>query len=249
MSIIPKYIKNNARTGSVKGETETCEIICDCGSDVFKYRYIYFKRSYPFMEKMAEIEKKAEEMRDKRIGPFKNYTEENEIKYMCLWTGGGELGKNCWMYVIGELGKDYGSLEEAIKDKNYIGHFFMEDDDSPTIYEYLVAKCKKCGKEIVLFDSRCHGYDGMCNHFDEPDKQYAADGNMKTKREHCKDAGYKIFLTFSNIGKEQLLCDNVGDGTDVVTEENWRDAFDWITIKLECANCGKKKKILDLETM
>jgi hypothetical protein len=136
-----------------------------------------------------------------------------------------------------------------LTDENCLGYFVEPNivDTRPPEYFYITAKCKNCGKEILLFDSRYYGYDGVCSHFENPNKEYGTDGKAKIKKEHCADAGYKVYVTFSNTGKEDLFENDMGDGT--ITEENWKDAFDWIIVHLECSKCGRKVKVLDLETM
>lgn len=115
-----------------------------------------------------------------------------------------------------------------------------------TGYTYLTAKCQKCGKEILLFDSRMHGYDGLIESLEGKERNHDSTGTTKQKKSHCKDSGYKIHMTFSSTGKEDLITETDG----LITEENWKDAFDWLTVDLECGKCAKlTKSWQDIETM
>ena len=185
-------------------------------------------------------------MREQRIGPYKDIKQGSHA----FWTSencNGKCYEVMYLHTMYEQIRTHKTLEEIVNDPNYIGHFetVPYDPNKPTEYQYICAKCKHCGKEILLFDERHYGYDGVCMHFERPNKPYLTNGKLKTKKPHCEGAGYKIYVTISSTGKEDLFENASG----VITDENWKDAFDWIEIDIECAKCGKKKKTLNLETM
>ncbi len=243
----PNYLKRYIQPVKSAEFKSKGKVVCSCGCDEFDYDYLFFKYTpSEEIKKMAEIDKRSQEMREKRIGPYKNFVS-GDINFIAEWSGASFDGKSYWVKHVGEYTEPHNSLEEAMKDPNYIGHVEWEpyDPTKPTEYEYIYAKCKHCGKEILLFDDRYYGYDGVCTHHDQPNTPYRTDGKIKTKKPHCEGAGYKIYVTIDSTGKEDLFEDTDG----VITEENWKDAFEWIKIDLECAKCGKKKNVLNLETM
>ena len=115
----------------------------------------------------------------------------------------------------------------------------------PLIPLIIVAKCAKCRKEILVLDSSKHGYDAL---IEEDKEKYSDSYKMKQKGacRKCKSQAYKVMVKISHTGKEHVMSEDDPD----ITEENWAEAFDWITINLECSGCGKvTKDWIDLETM
>lgn len=243
----PDYLRQYIRDAKTSEDKSNGQVVCSCGCEEFDYDYLFFKyKPSEENKKMWEIERMGHEMREKRIGPYKKFVP-GDIKYLAGWSIKMVDGKDYWIYYVGGPTKHHKTLDEVMEDPNYIGHFEKApyDPNKPAEYEYIYAKCKHCGKEILLFDDRYYGYDGVCTHYEEPNKLYRTDGKLKIKKPHCEGAGYKIYVTIDSTGKEDLLEDS--DGT--ITEDNWKDAFEWIKIDLECAKCGKKKNALNLETM
>ena len=148
------------------------------------------------------------------------------------------------------------------KSGTYIGYFdstllrdvFLEDiteldkktSKGPKMPTYVETVCSHCGKEIVIFNSSRDGYDGVI----DEDKQDKGSFPIIKKRRCriCKEEVYKMEVTISSTGKTDLFTEV--DDRSIINEETWENAFDWITIDLECGKCGKKtKKYMDLETM
>lgn len=243
----PTHLSQYIRPVKLAADKSKGQVVCSCGCEEFDYNYLFFKY-VPSEEnkKMEEIENRAREMREQRIGPYKDIIQGSHE----FWTSENCNGKHydvMYLYIMYEQDRTHTTLEEIVNDPNYIGHFeaVPYDPNKPSEYQYICAKCKHCGKEILLFDERYYGYDGVCTHLERPNKPYLTNGKLKTKKSHCEGAGYKIFITISSTGKEDLFENASG----VITDENWKDAFDWIEINIECAKCGKKKKTLSLETM
>ena len=110
---------------------------------------------------------------------------------------------------------------------------------------YFMAICSQCGQEILIFDSRKHGYNSLTA-LDQ--KNYSEDFRTE-KRGKCSKCGYEsteISLAISSTGKSDLLNENA----EVINNNNWENAFDWFTVSVKCSGCGKEtKKYLDVETM
>ncbi len=248
-NFIPKYLQDFASVVKSTEDKTKAKVVCSCGCEEFDYYYLFFKFVMTEEEKqMIEIDKRADEMEEKRIGPYKKYKRKERCPCP-VWTGDEFDGIHYWILFLDEpANEDHKSLEEVMKDPNYLGHVEKSpyDPNKPTEYEYIYAKCKRCGKEILLFDDRYYGYDGVCTHFETPNKPYLENGKIKMKKSHCEGAGYKIYVTISSTGKEDLIDE---EDSEFINEKNWKDAFEWIKIDLECAKCGKKKTALNLETM
>jgi hypothetical protein len=236
---IPKYFENNARVLRSKPESTKNRVACDCGGEVFEYAELRFSlRPNPLYDMQLEVERRN------------GITFDEKCKHRYLtksWSCAIYNGERYWLMLKEEAKKALFENGCFIKKPSFCDYFKESDaliqSDTLPAYDYITAKCKHCSKEILLFDSRYYGYDGICTHFQQPDKQYGIDGKLKMKKPHCNDAGYKIYVTFSSTGKEDLI-DN-----EAITEANWKDAFDWIRIDLECSKCGTRKNVIDLETM
>ncbi len=244
----PNYLRQNIQPIKLAECKSKGKVICSCGCDVFDYNYLFFKYTpTEEIKKMAEISKRDDEMLEKRVGPYKNYVR-GDIKFLAGWTIVKTTdGKEYWVMFVGSHSTHYDTIEEAMQAPNYVGHVEKSpyDPNKPTEYNYIFAQCKHCGKKFLLLDDRYYGYDGLCTHCEQPNKPYLDSGKLKIKKPHCVGAGYKIFVTIDSTGKDDLF-----EGTDgVITDENWKDAFNWIKIDLECSECGKKKNVLNLETM
>lgn len=121
--------------------------------------------------------------------------------------------------------------------------------ETPQQYHYIDAQCEICGKQIVLYDSRKHGYDAFARKFDQGVKplMFRTDGKLKQKRAcTCGQESYKVSMIIDSTGREDLFKETDG----LITEDTWTEAFEWITINLECPKCGKiKKSWFSQETM
>lgn len=248
----PDYLRQYIQPIKLAEFKSKGKVVCSCGCDEFDYHYLHFRYVPTERDKqIAEINKLSSEMFDNRTGPYEKYKNKDrrEIPF-AGWTfitiGGIEYFVHK-LDVIGHSLRIYNSIEELMKDPIYFGHVIWKskEPNEPSEYQYIFAKCKHCGKEILLFDDRYYGYDGVCTHSEQPNKPYLDTGKLKMTKPHCDGVGYKIFVTIDSTGKEDLF-----EGMDgVISEENWKDAFEWIKIDLECAKCGKKKNVLNLETM
>ena len=91
----------------------------------------------------------------------------------------------------------------------------------------LVAQCKDCGKEILVYDSITDGYDGDADApaFDGPLEQFFCKG--------CGDQDFSLQIAYNSSGREALLEEGV---------ENWQDKFSMILCSSSCRHCGKEYK-------
>lgn len=106
--------------------------------------------------------------------------------------------------------------------------------------------CKKCGKEILLFDAGKHGWNGFVCKDDflnrtEPFVQYRC--------KKCKRDGFQVVAAISSQGKQDFLEECVSND-NTFTLDDWVDGFEWIDVSLTCCNCQHEAESwIDLETM
>lgn len=89
----------------------------------------------------------------------------------------------------------------------------------------LNACCRRCEKRILLFDSRCDGYDQIGHEHPEP---------LKARKVACSKCGGNAFSVtikyeFPSIHDLETL--------GIAEMDN---AFTWIWVTLECNLCGKR---------
>ena len=101
----------------------------------------------------------------------------------------------------------------------------------------IKVKCTECGKEHIIFDNRLHGYDGMTGEKTREALEY--EPHFKRK---CKDI-VSLYIKIENDESFEEFQEN----TDLVfSEEQYSDAFSWITI-YKVNSLGKKTQIFDWE--
>lgn len=98
----------------------------------------------------------------------------------------------------------------------------------------LEARCKKCGKAILVFDSSCDGYEQCGNN------QYT---HITTKHINCKkclDDCYSVIIRYEYPNAQEL---------DELEFKEIQNAFTWIWITLVCNSCGTSYlNFVDYET-
>lgn len=128
-------------------------------------------------------------------------------------------------------------------DKNNFPHVGKYEGD----YALLIkAICKDCKREWLLFDMSKHGYDGYVCHdgITVPDS-----GLMQYACAECKGRYFEIIMGLEVEDKEQFIEEVVEEEPDHFSEEDYVDAFNWITIDIKCLCCEKwMKGWLDFET-
>lgn len=99
-------------------------------------------------------------------------------------------------------------------------------------------------RSYELFNSCKNGFDAAiaCGNEERED--------IKLKKSKCKKCGndtFEILIKIHNTGRKDLLEEKK---CDKITDENWTNAFDWITIEKRCATCGNiTKNWFEWETM
>ena len=111
--------------------------------------------------------------------------------------------------------------------------------------QMIKVVCKHCGHEIVIFDAGRHGWNGfVCKEdFLERDLPYE-----KCNCEGCDGDGFNVKVYISSQGKEDFIEECLSND-DSFKEEDWVDAFEWITISLKCCECDNEEELVDFETM
>ena len=147
-----------------------------------------------------------------------------------------------------------GSLNTEKKVKGYLTckcdkeHKFMVKNlevDSESQRIIISAVCLYCKKEILVFDSYKHGWDGfVCGSDKEAPNNFADLKPVYCKK--CKATNHLMAISIFSQGKDDFIEETNGK-FDVSL---WVNAFEWIIIDLLCNECGyKMNSWLDLETM
>lgn len=138
----------------------------------------------------------------------------------------------------------HGELDSAGKPCHYIkilGIFkkHITFPPTPVFMEVNVVKaiCLKCQKEIVLFDSRYHGYEGMIAN-DEEAKKYIPLFKQRG------NGSYNIIVTIENEPSLEAFIENLNEQCSY---EFYSNSFSCICI-YGLDNNGKKKLLYDFET-
>lgn len=119
-----------------------------------------------------------------------------------------------------------GEVKHSIFSKIYLS---SEDDKV-----VLEARCKKCGKHILVFDSYCNGY-GRCGKM-----KYEFTKLKPIACKKCKDNDFSIVIRYEYPDVQEL--EELG-----INEMD--NAFTWIWITLECNKCGTKyRNFVEFET-
>lgn len=103
-------------------------------------------------------------------------------------------------------------------------------------------ECASCGKEILLFDSKQHGWDALvCGVIPEDD----ASLDCAETCAKCSGEDFYVTVWIEACQKEEFI----EDITEGLTEDDWVNAYDWFGAHLICAHCGHKERDwADVET-
>ncbi|MBR0198979.1 MAG: hypothetical protein IJQ42_02280 [Oscillospiraceae bacterium] len=107
-----------------------------------------------------------------------------------------------------------------------------------TLHTVVRCRCSSCGRSSVLFDSRLHGYDAVTA--EEPE---AAQEDALFFRQRTKNP-VRLQIEIENDPDLDTFRANTGLDFD---EEQYADAFSWITIR-SVSPLGKKKVLFEYET-
>jgi hypothetical protein len=106
------------------------------------------------------------------------------------------------------------------------------------------AVCSKCSADYTLFDKHFHGWDGFLCH--NPAKAaLPRPALIEWKCQSCGSLNHKAVIEVCSQGKDYFVGATEGE----FDEEEWPDAFEWISISITCSECGfKTEKWVDYET-
>lgn len=210
---IPNYLKTITFDETRKGSFTVLKVKCSCGSMLFDVFESYLDK--------AEWE---------ACKPYYDALDK-------LYTGG--RASTCtidedgtvhhWVLFSSDLN---GPKEEV----------FVPEPPVFSSIQVIKAKCSKCQKEHILFDSRYHGYSGKYgNAATNSEKEYVPHFRQKRRRDTlpvllCVQLEYD-----DNLEEFQQ---NTGIACDYA---NYSDAYTWITIYAIDEN-GKKRKLFERET-
>ena len=114
-------------------------------------------------------------------------------------------------------------------------------------YFCLVIKaiCPDCNKEIMIFNDSLHGWEGfVCNEGNIIRLSNNSFSNWEC--EQCKQKKFNVELSIRSQGKEDFMEETGGN----FNEADWIEAFEWITININCAHCKNSfKEWISFETM
>lgn len=108
----------------------------------------------------------------------------------------------------------------------------------------IIANCKDCGRNLLLFDEATQGFNGFVCH----DYKTANDESLTVLR--CKKCGavdFSIVIGIEVEDKEQFIEECVNEAPDEFSPDDFADAFNWITVTVHCAACGNTDEWISLE--
>ncbi|MCL2102547.1 MAG: hypothetical protein FWH25_00750 [Syntrophorhabdaceae bacterium] len=137
----------------------------------------------------------------------------------------------------------------------YMKIFADVEEGYPQVCEYeddyalmVKAVCKDCSKDYLLFDDSKHGWNGFVCH----DGVTVSDDELKIWQcTECESDIHNVEIRIMSQGKQDFIEESgIADGETDFLEDDWVEAFGWITIGLKCCGCGNNdEKWIDYETM
>ena len=111
-------------------------------------------------------------------------------------------------------------------------------------YLIITVECEKCKSLHLIFDNDFHGWNGfVCG---ELSKELERPKTKNWKCIKCENSNHKVIVKINSAGKEDFIEETEGD----FDENDWIEAFSWITISTECESCSEKnKEWISYETM
>ena len=124
---------------------------------------------------------------------------------------------------------------------------FGLDDAGEDDWKYgikVTAECTGCSSNHLLFDQAVHGYDGYVCH------SFETKGDIVYSPVICEKCGSEVFsaeICTETEDIEQFIEEVVNEYPDEFREEDYVDAFGWITMNVKCDKCGFENEIINLE--
>jgi len=223
----PNYLCQNLRNTKINLSPDNSfelsgEIVCGCGASCF----LLYESKEILTTEMKEHRKKYKEVVDELI---------KKSPHGCTaYTVRNENGRR----IIGYSK----SMDNFIPFKDITDSYKAIFEKGSPIPAIITAKCK-CGKEILIFDSSKHGYDGLISELKYSDNYIM---QKKSACRQCKGDTYNVHIKINHSGKHDVIS----QAEPAINEDNWTEAFGWVVIDLECSTCGKTSKSwMSLETM
>lgn len=141
-----------------------------------------------------------------------------------------------------------GTMYGCTKDGEYIDLELYKSGRLQFIETPYIVKVKSLilKKEFEIFNSLLCGYDALIA-ADKPIKQQPIKFRKKSRCRICGCEKYKMYVNIHNTGEKDLIEKQPDKN---INKDNWTDAFDWISIDLECVDCGRMlKNWFEMETM
>lgn len=113
-------------------------------------------------------------------------------------------------------------------------------------YFIVRAKCTQCDADHLIFDDHYHGWNGYVCAPDEGTRELPRPNLVPWECSKCTCLAHRMQVHIAGEDKEHLLS----EGEGILTEEDWHEAFGWLTIDIECVTCEFKYGAwVDYETM
>ena len=99
--------------------------------------------------------------------------------------------------------------------------------------------CNECGKSLILFDIKTDGYDAVIEENLSPvNSSHVELQTLLCPK--CQKGQYFVNVKYAHYPKTETDEDGIQD---------YKNAFQWIWVDLECSSCSKKfKNFVDIET-
>ena len=210
---IPNYLKEISCDETRKGSFTIFTLKCPCGSTLFDV----------FESYLDQAEREA----------CKPYCDALDRLYMSGHASTCTVDEDGTVHHWILLGEDLSGPKEEV---------FVPKPPVFSSIQVIKAKCSRCQKEQILFDSRYHGYSGKYgNTATESEKEYIPHFRQKRRRDNLP----------VSLGVQLEYDDSLADfqkNTGIACDfEDYSDAYTWITIYAIDEN-GKKRKLFERET-
>lgn len=102
----------------------------------------------------------------------------------------------------------------------------------------MILTCNKCGRRLTLFNNKTDGYDVIASG-NSTVKSNSVDELKNFSCPRCLNSQYFVKVKYEHLPKTETDIDGISD---------FKNAFQWIWVDLECCSCSKKfKNFLDTE--
>lgn len=100
----------------------------------------------------------------------------------------------------------------------------------------IKAVCADCGKDWIVIDLSKHGYDGFVFKDGLPVDDSELEKYLCPK---CKKEYFSVKVGIEAEDKEQFIEECVAECPDEFSPEDYVEAFNWITISVQCCKCKR----------